>query len=86
MISKATKEYRENFVKEFLNSIENPKTLDWKEPWKGTGMPENAVTGKRYRGINLVYLNHMANVSNKQDNRWATFNQIKDKGWFLACK
>ncbi len=28
----------------------------WKQGWRTRGAPENAVTGKKYRGVNNLYL------------------------------
>ncbi|HAT8335387.1 zincin-like metallopeptidase domain-containing protein [Legionella pneumophila serogroup 1] len=52
-------------------------TAPWVKPWEpGTGggqIPFNPVTGKRYRGINALYL--MLNQSG--DNRWLTYKQAQ---------
>lgn len=52
-------------------------TAPWLKPWEpGTGnghVPYNPVTGKRYRGINALYL--MLNQSD--DNRWLTYKQAQ---------
>ncbi|HHF7368215.1 TPA: zincin-like metallopeptidase domain-containing protein [Legionella bozemanae] len=52
-------------------------TAPWLKPWEpgiGTGqIPYNPVTGKRYRGINALYL--MLNQSD--DNRWLTYKQAQ---------
>ncbi|HAU1457935.1 TPA: DUF1738 domain-containing protein [Legionella pneumophila] len=52
-------------------------TAPWIKPWEpsiGNGqIPFNPVTGKRYRGINALYL--MLNQSN--DNRWLTYKQAQ---------
>ncbi len=52
-------------------------TAPWLKPWDpgtGTGqVPFNPVTGKRYRGINALYL--MLNQSD--DNRWLTYKQAQ---------
>lgn len=52
-------------------------TAPWLKPWEpgvGNGqIPYNPVTGKRYRGINALYL--MMNQSD--DNRWLTYKQAQ---------
>ncbi|ARM33365.1 DUF1738 domain-containing protein [Legionella longbeachae] len=52
-------------------------TAPWLKPWEpGTGsgqVPYNPITGKRYRGINALYL--MLNQSD--DNRWLTYKQAQ---------
>lgn len=45
------------------------------------GAPESAITGKRYRGINNFFLSLISMAEGYTDNRWATFNQIEEKGW-----
>lgn len=53
-------------------------TAPWLKPWEpgiGNGqIPFNPVTGKRYRGINALYL--MLNQSG--DNRWLTYKQAQN--------
>ncbi|HAT7753348.1 TPA: DUF1738 domain-containing protein [Legionella pneumophila] len=49
-------------------------TAPWLKPWEpGIGNPYNPITGKRYRGINALYL--MLNQSD--DNRWLTYKQAQ---------
>lgn len=55
-------------------------TAPWQRPWEpgqsGGGMPMNPTTGKRYKGINAVYL--MA--QGKDDTRWMTYKQAAAVG------
>jgi antirestriction protein ArdC len=56
------------FVEEIQQVIDGKKAvLPWQKPWNGR-MPENYISGKRYRGINLFLL---------EGGEWLTFNQIK---------
>lgn len=55
--------------------------LFWTQGWVAAGAPESAVTGKKYRGINNLYLSLVAMAENYGDNRWATFRQMEEKGW-----
>lgn len=52
-------------------------TAPWLKPWEaghgGNHLPFNPITGKRYRGINALYL--MLNQS--EDNRWLTYKQAQ---------
>lgn len=43
--------------------------------------PTNAVTGKPYQGKNVVILTEAAIALETTDNRWATFVQVKSRGW-----
>lgn len=53
----------------------------WRQGWQNTGAPISAITGKRYRGVNNIFLTLAAMECGYGDNRWATFNQMQDKGW-----
>ncbi|HEY2616849.1 MAG TPA: zincin-like metallopeptidase domain-containing protein [Acetobacteraceae bacterium] len=44
-------------------------------------MPRNAVTGQRYRGINVLTLGMSALAFRSGDPRWATYKQAADRGW-----
>lgn len=55
----------------------------WRRPWVGQtalSMPVNAVTGRRYRGGNVVMLWLAAQEAGYTDNTWATFKQWAEKG------
>lgn len=79
-----TKEYREQIDQTFLDLLEE-KQLDWKKEWSGNGTqsPYNANSGHRYKGINRFYLSLIAMSRGYQEPRWATFYQIKERGWRL---
>ena len=74
-------EYRENLAKTFLSVLEEEQ-LDWKKGWTAE-KPQNAETGYKYRGINYFYLKLIAKARGYEDNRWASFFQIKNNGWKL---
>jgi len=47
-------------------------TAPWQRPWEpGGSMPMNPTTGKRYRGINAIYLMSQG----RTDSRWMTYKQ-----------
>lgn len=54
----------------------------YERPWAGPAltMPENAITGRRYRGSNVVMLWIAAQEAGYSENRWATFKQWAEKG------
>jgi antirestriction protein ArdC len=61
-------------------------TPPWRKPWSAPGnvspaMPRNAVTGTRYRGINVLSLTMSALACASCDPRWATYKQAADHGW-----
>lgn len=53
----------------------------WKQGWCSGGVPENAITGKKYRGVNNMFLTYVSMLRGYSDNRWLTFNQMKDREW-----
>jgi antirestriction protein ArdC len=69
---------REQLVEELLARIAT-NTAPWQQPWSpGMGDPVNAVTGKRYRGVNYWAL---LLAQPDSDPRWCTFLQAKNQGW-----
>src|SRR6516165_3563191 len=61
-------------------------TPPWRKPWDtrkagNPGMPCNAVTGMRYRGINVVTLAISPLALAAADPRWATYKQAAERGW-----
>lgn len=71
---------RKQLVDQVLANLEKGN-LFWTHGWVAAGAPESAVTGKKYRGINNLYLSLVAMAENYGDNRWATFRQMEEKGW-----
>ena len=54
-------------------------TAPWQRPWNGNTqgfMPYNPTTGKRYKGINAVWLLSQE----REDSRWLTYNQAQTLG------
>ena len=52
-------------------------TAPWRRPWHLTsGPPANALTGRAYRGVNVVLLG----LSPYRDHRWMTFRQALELG------
>ena len=74
-----TSKTREELVNYILESLE-AETIPWHRGWV-TEPPVNATTGRRYHGINMVYLSIVAMMKGYKDPRWVTFNQAKEKGW-----
>ncbi|WP_115710985.1 zincin-like metallopeptidase domain-containing protein [Legionella sainthelensi] len=68
--------YHQVVANQIIDSLK-AGTAPWLKPWEpgiGNGqVPYNPITGKRYRGINALYL--MLNQSN--DNRWLTYKQAQ---------
>ena len=71
---------RKQLVDKVMENLEKGN-LFWTQGWVSSGAPESAVTGKKYRGINNLFLSLIAMSENYEDNRWATFKQMEEKGW-----
>lgn len=61
-------------------------TPPWRQPWDnakagGPRMPQNAATGTRYRGINVLTLGMSPLAFMTGDPRWATYKQAQEHGW-----
>lgn len=70
---------REQMAKTFVEALQKDQ-LPWKACWQ-VSLPENAVNGKRYRGINSLMLSYAAAQAGFSDFRWCTFKQASEKGW-----
>ncbi len=84
-MNQATKEFRENLAKRFIDSLQEER-VSWKKNWSGLGKggrPINAVTGRAYSGLNRFSLMLEALFRDSEDPRWATFHQIQESGWKL---
>ena len=71
---------RKKFVDDFLKLFET-ENLDWKKGWLITGSPISAITGKRYNGVNRMFLGIATMQRGYTDNRWLTYKQMEEKGW-----
>ena len=72
---------REKITEQFIASLKEDK-LPWHAMWFNM-RPENAITGKRYRGVNSFWLSFTADAMGYKDHRWCTFKQAQDKGWHV---
>jgi len=50
--------------------------VPWKKPWSDRGLPRNLLTGKPYRGINVLLLSSLS----YEENMFLTFNQAQALG------
>lgn len=57
-------------------------TPPWRQAWQSgnEGLPANAVTGRRYGGINVMLLWSDAVNKGYERNRWLTFRQAREAG------
>lgn len=67
-----------NLVLNALDSGLNP----WQKPWVGgtSNRPRNGITGRAYRGVNIVLLGLAARQKKYTSNRWVTFKQANAAG------
>jgi len=58
-------------------------TAPWQKPWNPgvDSLPMNPTTGKRYRGINALWLL----AQGYDDPRWCTYRQALAQGWQVKC-
>jgi antirestriction protein ArdC len=65
-----------------IAALEIASAVDWKCPWHktGGGLPKNGVTGKAYRGVNILSLWVAGQVHGYADHRWATYKQWASVG------
>ena len=84
-----TDKSRRNPMQEFADRIiaELEKGVKpWVRPWdpdkaSGPQAPFNPVTGKRYRGINVLILGMDVRAFQSEDPRWLTYQQAYEKRW-----
>ena len=71
---------RKQLVDEMLNNLKNNNGL-WRQGWHVTGAPVSAISGKRYSGVNRLFLTMATMQKGYSDNRWLTYRQMEEKGW-----
>lgn len=74
-ISKA----RQNLIDMYLKSLKED-IVPWEQEW-ASKQPINAITSKKYKGINNAILSYIASKRGYKDNRWCTFNQMIKRKW-----
>lgn len=71
---------RRNEMVDVVLSYMEQNPTEWQSGWQKFGCPINAVSGKQYRGINLLYLAVVSMARKYTDNRWVTYVQAKELG------
>ena len=74
--------FHEQVAAEMIKALEDG-TAPWIKPWEPgapQGGPENALTGKPYRGINYLRLGMMQAAYGSEDRRWCTYKQAAELG------
>lgn len=82
----ATKAQYDAITKAIIASLEKG-TIPWEKPWKSPrrdgfnpNTPHNAISGKAYRGLNVLTLWVVAEEKGYASASWLTFNQAKKAG------
>lgn len=70
---------RQELIDMYIKSLEEGE-IPWEKMWK-TSIPENGITGIKYRGVNNLYLSYISEKRGYKDNRWITYNQMRKKQW-----
>lgn len=57
-------------------------TIPWRKPWRGgaAGIPQNAVSQKPYRGVNIFMLAVTSEMMGFQSRYWLTYKQAQQLG------
>lgn len=63
-------------VTERIIALLEKGVVPWRQPWTEAGMPKNLVTGKPYRGVNVLLLGSLGYTQNC----FLTFRQVKEIG------
>ncbi len=72
-------EIRTNVTNKIVAALKSGAVPFWRQPWatgQNAGYPANAITGKRYRGVNLLLLS----LAGHDSKWWATYNQWRSIG------
>ena len=72
---------REELVKMYIDCLKENE-IPFKKRW-ASGANINGITNREYKGVNQLILNYVAYVNKYNDNRWYTYNQIKENGYKL---
>ena len=71
---------RKQLVDTIISNLENNHSL-WRQGWRISDVPISAITGKRYNGVNRLFLTAAIMERGYSDNRWLTYKQMEEKGW-----
>lgn len=73
------KAFHEQVAEKLIEQLKQG-TAPWQKPWQpgdpGANIPINPVTGRRYRGINIIQLM----MQERTDQRWLTYKQAEAAG------
>jgi len=70
---------RQTLIDMYVKSLEEGE-IPWEKMWT-TKQPRNAITNRKYKGINNLALSFIAMKRGYKDTRWCTYEQMKKKKW-----
>ncbi len=80
---KMKKDIYQDVTNKIVNEIESG-ALPWVKEWSGfSGLPENAITGRQYNGINTLILWLMGGELGFSSHRWCTYKQAREANGFV---
>ncbi|MFH5803202.1 ArdC family protein [Alienimonas sp. DA493] len=71
---------RTQITQQIVEALESGDVPPWRRPWAGGGLPQNAATGNRYGGVNVLLLQHASLDSGFASPLWATYRQWQSAG------
>lgn len=75
-MAKAKFDIEQHITNQFIERLEEVDT-NWEKPFFGTGgQPVNVITGKAYRGVNILFLM----IQGRESSKWGTYKQWAEKG------
>jgi antirestriction protein ArdC len=79
----STNELRLQITNRIVEALESGNLPPWRKPWRcdpNAGMPTNAVSKKRYSGINVLLLESASMQHKFESKHWATYKQWAELG------
>ena len=82
MADTSKRDLRQEVTDQIIRAMEQG-TAPWQKPWQAgvLELPFNPVSGKSYRGGNVVQLMVVASSKGYDDPRWLTYHQTQENGW-----
>lgn len=77
---------RQFLIDEYLKALSEDR-LPWFADWERGGgrrlnnLPCNAITKRKYNGVNLAILIYVSEMKGFRDHRWLTFKQAQERKW-----
>lgn len=72
---------REAITAQIISALESGDIPPWRQPWVQGGLPLNAVSGRRYSGVNILQLHFHMMRHHLPSKFFATFRQWNEMGF-----